>query len=146
MYERILLPLDGSSLAEEAVPHAVAIAERFGAEVILVAVLMRLPVEVGSHQPSLRQAEERSRARMREYLEEVATRFREEGVPVEVVTKEGTPHAEIVRLAEARSADLIVMCSRGRSGLSRWLIGSVADRVMRGAGVPVVLVRAHGEG
>ena len=142
MYKRILLPLDGSSLAEEAVPHAVAMAERFGAEVILLAVLMSLPMAVGSHQPSLRQAEERTRASMREYLERIATRFRDKGVQAEVVTTEGTPHAEIVRVAEARSADLIVMCSRGRSGASRWLIGSVADRVMRGAGVPVVLVRA----
>ena len=62
-----------------------------------------------------------------------------------VITIIGNPHEGIVSCAEAEQADLIVICTRGHSGLSRWLIGSVADRVVRGAGVPVLLVSAGQE-
>jgi nucleotide-binding universal stress UspA family protein len=59
------------------------------------------------------------------------------------VTVEGYPHHEIVGFAEENQIDLIVICTRGLSGLSRWLMGSVADRVVRGATVPVLLVQAQ---
>ena len=59
-----------------------------------------------------------------------------------MVIIEGSPHVEIVQFAEGNQVDLIVMSTRGQSGLSRWLMGSVADRVVRGASVPVLLVRA----
>jgi nucleotide-binding universal stress UspA family protein len=57
---------------------------------------------------------------------------------------EGRPSVAIMQFAEDNAIDLIVICSRGRSGLSRWLMGGVADRVVRGATVPVLLVQAHG--
>ena len=59
---------------------------------------------------------------------------------------EGKAAVEITQFAEANHVDLIVMSTRGRSGVSRWLMGSVADRVVRGAAVPVLLVRARKEG
>jgi nucleotide-binding universal stress UspA family protein len=80
-----------------------------------------------------------------EYLERIAVGVREKGVPVRVITVEGNPHGGIVFCAEAEQVDLIVICTRGQSGISRWLIGSVADRVMRGARVPVLLVSARQE-
>ena len=57
----------------------------------------------------------------------------------------GRPHLQIIEYAESNQVDLIVMSTRGQSGLSRWLMGSVADRVVRGAGVPVLLVRERKE-
>jgi nucleotide-binding universal stress UspA family protein len=81
----------------------------------------------------------------REYLERVATGVRERGVSVRVVTVEGNPHEGIVSCTEAEQVDLIVICTRGHSGLTRWLMGSVADRVVRGASVPVLLVSARQE-
>ena len=78
-----------------------------------------------------------------EYLERVAAKVKEDGIPVQVVVIEGHTPVEIVRFAEASEVDLIVMCTRGHSGFSRWLLGSVADRVVRGASVPVLLVRAR---
>jgi nucleotide-binding universal stress UspA family protein len=64
---------------------------------------------------------------------------------VRVATVEGSPHVNITEFAEANEVDLIVMSTRGQSGLTRWLMGSVADRVVRGATVPVLLVRSRGE-
>ena len=76
------------------------------------------------------------------YLERVATGIRERGIKVEVIVTEEAPTAAITRYAETTQVDLIALCSRGRTGPSRWLMGSVADRIVRGATVPVLLVRA----
>jgi nucleotide-binding universal stress UspA family protein len=142
MYKRILLPLDGSLLAEQALPHAIAQAGRFGAELILLRVVEpMLPTETMVPREAIRQAEERTEALTREYLERVAARVRKRGIPVQVVTIKGLPRRQIVQFAEANQIDLIVICTRGRSGVSRWLMGSVADRVIRGASIPVLLVR-----
>lgn len=143
MYKRILLPLDGSTLAEQALPHAVAQAECFGAELILLRVVEPImPTDVVVPREAIRRAEERTKALTQEYLERVAARVRERGIPVQIVTIEGFPYVQIVQFAEANQIDLIVLCTRGRSGVSRWLMGSVADRVVRGAKVPVLLVQA----
>lgn len=142
MYKRILLPLDGSLLAEQALPHAIAQAGRFGAELILLRVVEPMsPTETMVPREAIRQAEERTEALTREYLERVAARVRKHGIPVQVVTIKGFPRRQIVQFTEANQIDLIVICTRGRSGVSRWLMGSVADRVIRGASVPVLLVR-----
>ncbi len=87
--------------------------------------------------------EKATRELAREYLERVATRARERDVSVRVITDSGNPHEVIVSCAEAQQVDLIVICTRGHSVLTRWLMGSVADRVVRGAGVPVLLVSAR---
>jgi len=142
MYKRILLSLDGSVLAEQALPYAIAQAERFQAELILLRVLEPLTERLGMSRQAIRQAEERTRALASKYLEGIAVGIQEQDIPVQAVTVEGRPHLEIVRFAEANEVDLIVICTRGRSGVSRWLMGSVADRVVRGASVPVLLVRA----
>lgn len=145
MYKRILLPLDGSALAEQALPRAIAQAERFQAEVVLLRVLEPLPRDQGLSQAAVKRAEELTSTMAREYLENIAAGLQEQGIPVQVVIIEGRPHTEILRFAETNQVDLIVICSRGRSGFSRWLMGSVADRVVRGASTPVLLVRSSGE-
>jgi nucleotide-binding universal stress UspA family protein len=143
MYKRVLLPLDGSPLAEQALPHAIAQAECFGAQLVLLRVVEPiLPTETVVPREAIRRAEEKTRALTQEYLERIAAQARERDIPVQTVTIEGFPRLQIVQFAEANRIDLIVICTRGRSGLSRWLMGSVADRVVRGASVPVLLVRA----
>ena len=143
MYKRILLPLDGSSLAEQALPHAVAQAENFQAELILLKVLEPFAKYRNISLEAAGRAEKAARELVHEYLERVATGVRERGVSVRVVIVEGNPHEGIVSSAETEQVDLIVISTRGHSGLSRWLMGSVADRVVRGAGVPVLLVSAR---
>jgi nucleotide-binding universal stress UspA family protein len=144
MYRRILVPLDGSDLAEQALPHAVAHAAKFGAEIVLLKVLGPLPEPSMSSPRVVRSAAEASAKLAREYLARVVERLRAEDVQVRAETAEGRPYVEIVRFAEEHEIDLIVMSTRGQSGLSRWLLGSVADRVVRGVLVPLLLVQAQG--
>jgi len=136
MYKRILLPLDGSALAEQALPHAIIQAERCQAELVLLKVLEPLQIH-GLVGPSIEWVTKQTTTLAHEYLERVAAKVKQHGIPVQVATTDGHPPVAIVGFA------LIVMCTRGHSGFSRWLLGSVADRVVRGASVPVLLVRAR---
>jgi nucleotide-binding universal stress UspA family protein len=144
MYKRILLPLDGSALAEQALPHAIAHAEQFGSEIVLMRVLEPLQDHTMLRTAGKR-AERLTSDLASEYLERLAAGVEARGVPVQVAVIEGRPYVEIVKFAEANQVDLIVMTTRGQSGISRWLLGSVTDRVMRGATVPVLLVQAQRE-
>jgi nucleotide-binding universal stress UspA family protein len=140
MYKRILLPLDGSTLAEKALPHAVAQAEHFQADLILLKVLEPLAKKYNISLEAAGRAEKAIRELARDYLESIAAGVRERGVSVRVITVEGNPHEGIISCAEEEGVGMIVLSTRGHSGLTRWLMGSVADRVVRGAGVPVLLV------
>lgn len=143
MYRNILVPLDGSPMAERALPHAVALTEQCGAELTLLRVLVPVPRPVGPAERVTRKAEELTGQMAGDYLETVAATIREQGVHVEAIAVEGIPHLEIIRIAEESQVDLIVLTARGQSGISRWLMGSVADRVVRGADVPVLLVKSR---
>jgi nucleotide-binding universal stress UspA family protein len=143
MYKRVLIPLDGSALAEQALPHAIAQATHFQAELILLKVVEPFPHARGMSLADLEQISQQSRIWADEYLERLATGIQQQGVSVQKVIIEGRPPAGIAEYAETNQVDLIVMSTRGQSGLSRWLMGSVADRVVRGATIPVLLVRAE---
>jgi nucleotide-binding universal stress UspA family protein len=143
MYKRVLVPLDGSKLAEQALIHAAIQAGQFGAEITLLMVLGPLPDSAMAGRRAVRSAEEASARLAQDYLEGVAAGLREQGLTVQTETVEGKPYLEIVRFAEEKEIDLIVMSTRGYSGLSRWLLGSVTDRVVRGAMVPLLLVQCH---
>ena len=145
MYKRILVPLDGSKLAEQALPHAVAQAEKFGAEIVPLKVLQPLSEPTFSAPAAVRAAEEASARLVRDYLDGVVARLREQDIAAQVALVEGKPYVEIIRFAEENEIDLIVMSTRGHSGWSRWLLGSVADRVVRGATVPLLLVQCKQE-
>ena len=145
MYQRILLPLDGSALSEQALPYAAAQAECFQAELILLRVLPPLPTSRGQESSARKWAEVYTADLARQYLENIAATIQEQNVRTQITIIEGHPPQDIVEYAEANDVDMIVMCTRGHTGFSRWLMGSVADRVMRGANVPVLLVRARSE-
>jgi nucleotide-binding universal stress UspA family protein len=145
MYKRILVPLDGSKLAEQALPHAAIQAGQFGAEIILLMVLGPLSETSMAGRRAVRHAEEASARLAQDYLEGAAAGLREQGLPVQTETVEGKPYLEIIRFAEEKGIDLIVMSTRGHSGLSRWLLGSVTDRVVRGATVPLLLVQCQAD-
>lgn len=143
MYKHILLPMDGSKMAEQALPHAVAQAECFGAELILLRVLEPFP-HVRSMSPAdMTTLRHHIDEWTREYFDRIIADLRDRAISIKTAIAEGRPNVVILQYAEMNQVDLIVICSRGRSGLSRWLIGSVADRVMRGATVPVLLVQAR---
>uniref|UniRef100_A0A831TAJ4 Universal stress protein n=1 Tax=Thermorudis peleae TaxID=1382356 RepID=A0A831TAJ4_9BACT len=126
MFGTVLVPLDGSELAEAALPYAKAIAEKTGAVLHLVRVV---PIDAPPDEA----------AEAREYLSRLAGRL---GDRVQLSVRYGHPAAEIIDLAQELADPIIVMTTHGRGGLGRWLYGSVADRVVRGAGVPVLLIRS----
>lgn len=139
MFSRILLPLDGSAMAEQALPYAIAQAERFRAELVLLQAVE--PILDTRNLAALDDARPLRMEWARDYLESVATGIRERGIRVKIVVTEEAPNVAVTQYAEMNQVDLIALCSRGHSGPSRWLMGSVADRVVRGANVPVLLVR-----
>ncbi len=143
MYKRVLLPLDRSAMAEQALRHALAQAERSGAELILLRVLEPLTNVRGLSDGDLEDMRAFSLQRAQEYLDDLVASADREGIRIRTAIVEGRPHEAVLRYAEANQVDLIVICTRGRSGFSRWLMGGVADRVVRGAKVPVLLVRAE---
>jgi nucleotide-binding universal stress UspA family protein len=145
-YKQILVPLDGSNLAEQTLPHATVHAEQFGSEIVLLKVLGPLQDPITAGRPAFMSAEAASAQLAQDYLEGVAAHLKDQGLPTETATVEGKPYVEIIRFAEENEIDLIIMSTRGHAGLSRWLLGSVSDRVVRGATVPLLLVQARDEG
>lgn len=145
MYKRVLIPLDGSPMAEQALPHAIAQAKHFQAELILLRVVEPFPHARGMSLANHEQIRQQAITWAGKYMERIAAGIQQKGLSVQAITIDGRPHTGIAQFAEANQVDLIVMSTRGQSGVSRWLMGSVADRIVRGAIVPVLLVRARKE-
>lgn len=142
MYTKILVPLDGSALAERAVAQAEEIAKASGAEVILVQVV-QAPL---GKTPEAGQSEEgkaflETAAQARAYLAMVATRVSGAGVKARFEVLEGAPAAGILGFAHDQDVDIIVMSTHGRSGVSKLVMGSVAEKVMLTTKRPVLLVK-----
>ncbi len=144
MYTHVLCPLDGSELAEKALPHAVAQARAFGARLTLLRVV---EVPVLPVTPDVVTVEIDLLPHLREdaqkYIDEQVAVWREQLAEVRGEVVEGRAAEAIADFAVDRGVDLIVMATHGRSGLSRLAFGSVADRVLRLAHCPVLLVRAN---
>lgn len=146
MYEKILVALDGSALAEDVLPHVTGIATRTGSEVILLRVAP--PVhptaeDVVAVMPVNREEEMRRLTdEFLSYLERVADRLRSVGLKVSTAVEFGDPAGRIVDYAQENGVGLIAMSTHGRSGISRWVYGSVAGRVLRAATVPILLIRS----
>lgn len=138
MYQKMLLPLDGSELAEESLWYAKGIAGRLGLEVVLLHVAARNHPNSAMHRAYLDQVCERLRGALADMP--AAAGGRRATVRGEVAT--GYPSDEILRCAGEMDIDLILMATHGRSGVRRWVLGSVADKVLRSAAQPVLLVRA----
>jgi nucleotide-binding universal stress UspA family protein len=143
MHKRVLLPLDGSSMAEQALPHAVEQAKRSRSELTLLRAICRLLPGSGLSSMETGCVQELACDWARDYLESIATQVRTRGIPVKVVILRAPPHEAITQFAETNGIGLIVLCSRGQSERSHWLRGSVADRVVREATIPVLLVQAQ---
>ena len=141
----ILVPLDGSELAEAAVDVAIDIAGPAGGKLTLFVAAepdaMRALAEYADSE------EITSAMATNAYLAQLAKRVEGRGVTADQTSSDGTNVAEeIVDQATAAGATMIVLTSHGRSGIGRWLLGSVADKVARSATVPVVIVPCQGRG
>lgn len=142
MYKRVLIPLDGSALAEGILPFILEIAGPLDMEVVLLRVVTPIPPTVveASRHVELEDVEGRlaeARASLAPVAEELAAR----GLKASVMVEHGEPVTEILAAARTAGADLIAMTTHGRSGLGRLLFGSVAEAILREAQIPVFLMK-----
>jgi nucleotide-binding universal stress UspA family protein len=165
LYKKILVPLDGSKLAECALPHVEELAKGCDTEeVILISVTERVrgyrtlegsgqsaSSESGlwetSHPVSQRLVPEafgKKEKQAQRYLDRIAKAMAAKGLNVSTEVLLWKPAEAIVGYAKQSGCDLIVMASHGRSGPSRWAYGSVADKVLKGSCIPVLMIRAPG--
>ena len=159
MYEKIVVPLDGSKLAECVLPHVEELVKGGSTqEIILVTVTERIVASVGvthvipSVEPLPRPqpvykvpaAIGKKQRQGQRYLNRIAKGLEKKRIKVRVEVLLGNPAEEIASFTEHDGGDLIIMASHGRSGPSRWAYGSVSDKVFRASCVPVLMIRAPG--
>lgn len=169
MYRKIVVPLDGSKLAECVLPHVEDVANGCGTEeVILVSVTERIvgyapvaqptqpivpfpipatqpPSEVGAKVPvGVGKKQKQAQRYLERIAKRVAKRLEKKGIRVRTEVLLGNPAEEIASFTAHAGADLILIASHGRSGISRWALGSIADKVFRASSVPVLMVKASG--
>lgn len=147
MFSTILVPVDGSPMSERALPVATRLAQQPGARLVLVRAAPEVKdayLEASAMEPALR-ATHLAREQATAELATLTDRLRSEGLSVDGRVWYEEAAEAILDAAREGPADLIVMSTHGRSGLGRWVYGSVADRVVRCADVPVLLIPAAGE-
>jgi nucleotide-binding universal stress UspA family protein len=146
MYQKIVVPLDGSMRAEAILPHVEELAHRFGSQVILVRVVELSP-PIGAVERAysiLRQRDLNQQIREAEaYLSAMQGEFREKGIAVRTRVAYGPVVSAIVHTADDEQADLIAIASHGHSGLSQVFYGSVAAGLLNRVDRPLLLVRSR---
>jgi len=158
VYGKILVPLDGSKLAEGVLPQVEELARRFDSEVTLIQVVAPLSKLVAETTPAslepsgaaaavgvgaAAEALKAEREGARSHLDGIVQRLKAEGLKARGEVVEGGAGSAIVDYARRHGMDLIAMSTHGRSGLRRLVYGSVADHVLRNAGTPVLLIRSR---
>jgi nucleotide-binding universal stress UspA family protein len=154
MFKRILVCLDGSKLAEQILPYATEEAIHFQGKLVLLQVVQEpvafspaipgeapIPIETDVMVEGTKEALNRARA----YLEKLAARIRRKGVQVKTVAIPGRADEAILDYANTNRINLIAIATHGRGGLRRAVFGSVADRVLRESGLPVLVIRPQDE-
>ena len=140
MYRHILIPTDGSQLAERGIAHGLALAKSVGARVSVIFVVEPLSEMSGRFLEALATYIELRKEQAASELDRVTNAAREAGISCEKIQVEsGQPHQAIISAADEKGCDLIVMSSHGRSGLSKFLIGSVTSKVLAHAKTPVLV-------
>lgn len=160
MFSKIVVPLDGSKLAETVLPQVEVMAQGCDTEEItLVSVteyiigsqhLVSYPQQLESFPPpqivtTIPVSIGKKQSQAEKYLARIAKRLRKKGLKVKTIVALGDPAREIVKNANENGAELIAMASHGRSGISRWAFGSVADKVLKASSIPVLIVKLTGE-
>lgn len=147
MFTKILVPLDGSARAERALPVAARIAHSRDATLLLVRVVADL-LDVGAYiSPTVavdQNLVDRELAEARTYLDTLTQSYINQGVKIEVAVEVGAPTQTLLDTISFRNVDGVVIGSHGRTGLTRWMLGSVAQAIVRHSTVPVLLVRQQG--
>ena len=147
MFKRLLVPLDGSTRAEKAIPVAARIAHASGGTIVLLQVV-DMPIRYGKFVTPTSFATEKDveaeKAQATEYLTALAQSDELEGIGTKIEVESAAVAPALLNYAQPSTADLMVMCSHGYTGFKRWTLGSIADKVIRHAAVPVLLLRENG--
>ncbi|HEY7269383.1 MAG TPA: universal stress protein [Dehalococcoidia bacterium] len=155
MFETIVLPLDGSDVAEQAFVHARGLAKELGATLVMVQAIDSLAQRM-SQPPALidapaasamtveimQEAQDAEKESAEKYLAAHRDALIADGIKAEAYVGEGPPVEVIMKLAQDKRAGMIVMCTHGRGGLGRLVFGSVADAVLKSSTIPILLIRA----
>ena len=158
MYKNIMVPLDGSELAECVLPHVdifvtgcqvetitfVRVVEPAPARYSEISVTAN-PHEYENIQKKVEMIEEERRAFATKYLNQIITRVKQEGTVFKAVVLVGHVADKLVDYVEPNEIDLVLIATHGRSGISRWVRGSIADKVLRSSSAPILMVRADGK-
>jgi nucleotide-binding universal stress UspA family protein len=147
---RILVPLDGSELAEKALPVAEGLCRQLSAQLDLVSILQLAVIPYVGGEPYIpgdvyTRIDAERRQEIEKYLASTAAKTRERGIATQTHIDRGDPASGVLDKAKEHGTMLIVMTTHGRTGLMRFALGSVADRVVRGGVAPVLLVRSFPE-
>jgi len=149
MYNTILVPLDGSKLAECVLPHVETLVKGSQAKRVIFARVVEpfLPPtsEYIFSDDQIKKVDKENRAYAEKYLKEIVGQAKYgSGVRIETTILSGNVPDSLAEFANKNGADIIVIATHGRSGVSRWVWGGVADRILRSSCVPVLMVRAPG--
>lgn len=137
MFKKILVPLDGSTRAENALPVAARIARAYGGSI----TLLRVVETIADHGAYLQPMIEDEKAEATSYLERATRSTELAGIETEIKVPVGAVASSIIATVLASHADLVVICSHGHTGFKRWVLGSVAEKIARHAPVPVFILR-----
>jgi nucleotide-binding universal stress UspA family protein len=149
MFEKIMVPLDGSKLAECVLPHVEAFIEGCHvSKVVLVRVVETAASFYSGDYPInpevLKERESDSKSSAKEYLDQIVNRLESKDTELHSEVLVGHIADSLADFSEKNDFDLILIATHGRSGINRWVRGSIADKVLRGANIPVLMVRAPG--
>ncbi len=149
MYQTILVPLDGSKLAECVLSHVETLVRGSQAKRVIFARVVEPfhQYPTGDYvlpESQVQKVEAESKAAAEKYLKDIVSRSRYNGVRVDSAVLYGSVADILAEFASKNQVDIIVIATHGRSGVSRWVWGSVADRILRSSCVPVLMVRAPG--
>jgi len=145
---KVLVPLDGSKVGEAALPHAEILAQALGAEIVLFQAVEPMVVwplyitsETAVEATIAKQGAESRRNAAEKYLEHAREALKAKGLKASLVVDWGHPAERIIDYAAGNGIDLVAMPTHGRSGISRWVFGSVTDKVLHAGDTPVLVVR-----
>ena len=153
MYKKIMVPLDGSKLAECVLPHVEAVVKGCQSpEVFLVQAVEPIAIPYGREAAKIASVEQLAefethhKSEAEKYLKEIATQLGRVGTIISTHVIYGKAAGALSDFAAKNDVDLVVIATHGRSGVSRWVLGSVAERLLRSISVPVLMVRVPGYG
>ena len=145
MYNKILVPLDGSPEAECVIPHLETIAKTGVEDIELISVVE--PIEIPTRgrialsEDDLKQITLELKSETHKYLDQVAKRLTRAGIKVHPIILTGKPAESLIHYIDSNDIDLVIMATHGRSGITRLFWGSIAEKVLRSVNVPVLLVK-----